>query len=91
MGLNISNLKTMRDLEYLLELIEEEIDYYNDDMIIQSDIYVGYLQDSLVKSTGNIFVTGKGEYITNLIALKNIEFLNKDAVARGELYLQKVM
>ncbi|MCQ2017533.1 DUF342 domain-containing protein [Clostridium butyricum] len=83
MGLNISNLKTMRDLEYLLELIEEEIDYYNDDMIIQSDIYVGYLQDSLVKSTGNIFVTGKGEYITNLIALKNIEFLNKDAVARG--------
>ena len=68
-----------------MRLIEEEIDYYGDDMIIQSDIYVSYLQDSLVKSTGNIFVTGKGEYVTNLIALKNIEFMNNNAVARGGL------
>lgn len=85
MGLNISNIKTLKDLDYLVELIEEEIDYYDDDMIIQSDIYVSYLQDSLVKSTGNIFVTGKGEYVTNLIALKNIEFLKSNAVARGGL------
>lgn len=83
MGLNISNIKTIKDLDYLVRLIEEEIDYYDDDMIIQSDIYVSYLQDSLVKSTGNIFVTGKGEYVTNLIALKNIEFLKNNAVARG--------
>ena len=85
MGLNISNIKTIEDLNNLSRLIEEEIDYYGDDMIIQSDIYVSYLQDSLVKSTGNIFVTGKGEYVTNLIALKNIEFMNNNAVARGGL------
>lgn len=85
MGLNISNIKTIKDLDHLAELINEEIDYYDDDMIIQSDIYVGYLQDSFVKSTGNIFVTGKGEYVTNLIALKNIEFLQGNAVARGGL------
>ncbi|WP_294404690.1 DUF342 domain-containing protein [uncultured Clostridium sp.] len=85
MGLNISNIKTLRDLDHLVDLINEEIDYYDDDMIIQSDIYVSYLQDSLVKSTGNIFVTGKGEYVTNLIALKNIEFLQSNAVARGGL------
>lgn len=85
MGLNISNIKSIRDLDYLYELVEEEIDYYNDDMLIQSDIYVSYLQDSLVKSTGNIFVTGKGEYVTNLIALKNIEFLKSNSVARGGL------
>lgn len=83
MGLNISNIKSIRDLDYLYELVEREIDYYNDDMLIQSDIYVSYLQDSLVKSTGNIFVTGKGEYVTNLIALKNIEFLKGNSVARG--------
>lgn len=85
MGLNISNIKTIKELEHLVELINEEIDFYDDDMIIQSDIYVSYLQDSLVKSTGNIFVTGKGEYVTNLIALKNIEFLQGNAVARGGL------
>lgn len=85
MGVNISNIKSIRDLDYLYELVEEEIDYYNDDMLIQSDIYVSYLQDSLVKSTGNIFVTGKGEYVTNLIALKNIEFLKSNSVARGGL------
>ena len=89
MGLNISNIKTIKDLDYLLELIEEEIDYYDNDMIIQSDIYVSYLQDSLVKSTGNIFVTGKGEYVTNLIAFKNVEFLNSNAVARGGLISAK--
>lgn len=85
MGLNISNIQTLKDLDHLLELIEEEIDYYDDNMIIQSDIYVSYLQDSFVKSTGNIFVTGKGEYVTNLIALKNIEFIQSNAVARGGL------
>lgn len=85
MGVNISNIKSIRDLDYLYELVEEEIDYYNDDMLVQSDIYVSYLQDSLVKSTGNIFVTGKGEYVTNLIALKNIEFLKSNSVARGGL------
>ncbi|WP_294377625.1 DUF342 domain-containing protein [uncultured Clostridium sp.] len=89
MGLNICNIKGIKDLEHLQDLIQEEIDYYNEDMIIQSDIYVGYLQDSLVKSTGSIFVTGKGEYVTNLIAFKDIEFLQSNAVARGGLISAK--
>lgn len=83
MGLNITKISSLDDLNILKELIENEIDFLGDDMIIPADIYVGYFQDCLVKSTGSIIVTGKGEYVSNLTALKDIIFLREDSVARG--------
>lgn len=83
MGLNISKIESIRDLNKFKELIENEIDFLEDDMIIHADIYVGYCQDCLVKSTGNIIITGKGQYVSNLIALKDIVFMREDSVARG--------
>lgn len=83
MGLNISKINSLSDLEMLKVLVENEIDFIEDDMIIPADIYVGYCQDSLIKSTGNIIITDKGQYVSKLIALKDINFLREDSVARG--------
>lgn len=83
MGLNISKISSLSDLENLKALIENEIDFIEDDMIIPADIYIGYCQDSLIKSTGNIIVTDKGQYVSNLTALKDITFLRENSVARG--------
>ena len=82
-GANISSIKDKSQLIKFEELIDNEIDFYEDDMIIQSDINIAYCQDSLIKSTGKIQVTGKGTYVSNIIALKEVEFINKKAVARG--------
>ncbi len=83
MGLNLSKINSLNNLKNLEELIENEIDFLEDDMIIPSDIYIGYCQDSSLKSTGDIVITGKGQYVSKLTALKDIIFLRNDSVARG--------
>lgn len=82
-GLNIFRINSLDDLEYLKELIENEIDFFEGDLIIQSDINLGYCQDSTVKATGSIIVSGRGEYVSKFSALKDIIFLRDDSVARG--------
>jgi len=83
MGLNILRITSLDDLEYLMELIENEIDYFEGDLIIPADINLLYCQDSTVKATGNIIINGKGEYVSKFSSLKDIIFLRDDAVARG--------
>lgn len=82
-GANISNMKSINELIEIKHIINDEINFYEDDMIIQSDINISYCQDSLIKSTGKIKVIGKGCYVSDIIALNEVEFINKDAVARG--------
>jgi len=82
-GANISSIREQSQLLDFLDLIDNEIDFYEDDMIIQSDINISYCQDSLIKSTGKIQITGKGTYVSDIIALNEVEFIRKDAVARG--------
>ena len=83
MGLNLSKIESIDDLRNLEELINNEIEMLEDNMIISADIYIGYCQDSLIKSTGNIIITDKGQYVSNLTALNDIIFLRDDSVARG--------
>jgi uncharacterized protein (DUF342 family) len=83
MGLNISKMNSLNDLDTLNEFIENEIDFLEDDLIIPADINLGYCQDCIVKATGSIFIMNKGEYVSNLTAFKDIIFIRDDAVARG--------
>jgi len=83
MGLNISKINSLKDLDTLKELIEDQINFFEDDMIIPANIYLGYCQNCIVKSTGSITISGKGEYVSTLTALKDIIFTRNDAVARG--------
>ncbi len=83
MGLNLSKIESIEDLRNLEELITNEIELLEDNMIIPADIYIGYCRDSLIKSTGNIIIKDKGQYVSNLTALNDIIFLRDDSVARG--------
>lgn len=80
---NISRIKSEHELVDFDDMLKNEIDFYEDDMIIQSDINISYCQDSMVKSTGKIVVTGKGTYVSDIIALNEVEYIQKEAVARG--------
>lgn len=82
-GANISNIKHENQLKELLKIIDKEIDFFEDDMIIQSDINISYCLDSLIKSTGKIQISGQGTYVSDIIALNEVEFVNKNSVARG--------
>lgn len=76
-------IKYSDELFDLIKCIENEIEIEMSKTTQPVDIYLGYCQDVKAKSTGDIFITGKGEYISELSAKGSIEFLSDGAVARG--------
>lgn len=76
-------IKQVEDLNYLDKEIEDEIESLNSILAVPSSVNITYCQDCTIQSSGDINITGKGEYISNITANNNINFLNKDAVARG--------
>ncbi|WP_234119554.1 flagellar assembly protein A [Clostridium hydrogenum] len=76
-------IKQAEELNYLDKEIENEIESLNSVLTMPASINITYCQDCTIQSSGNINITGKGEYISNIIANNSINFLNKDAVARG--------
>jgi uncharacterized protein (DUF342 family) len=78
--LKIQELKEMSDFQ---EIIEEEIEEIENLIVVPADIYLEYTQGSTIEASGSVFITGKGQYTSNIIALNNIEFVNEKAVCRG--------
>lgn len=83
LGYNILNIKSIDYLHKLNDIIENEIDYYDKNTVVPLDIRIGYCQECEIKSTGNIIISGAGEYTSNLSAMKDIIFTKNDSVARG--------
>lgn len=76
-------IKYYSQLFELIKCIDNEIEPQMDKINCPVDIYFNYCQDTTMKTTGNIYVTGKGQYVSNLSAEGDIEFLTDGAVARG--------
>lgn len=83
LGYNILKMNSLYDLINLRDVLENEIEYYDKNIILPLDIRVGYCQECDIKSTGNIVIGGSGAYISKLTAMKDILFTRSDAVARG--------
>jgi len=83
LGYNILNLNSLNDLFTLANILDNEIDYYDKNIIVPLDIRIGYCQDCDIKSTGNIIIGGQGAYVSKLTAMKDILFTKSDSVARG--------
>lgn len=83
LGYNILKLKSIDQLDKLLDILDNEIEFYDKNIVIPLDVRLGYCQDCEIKSTGNIIISGKGEYTSNLNAMKDIIFTQSDSVARG--------
>lgn len=83
LGINIANIKSSNDLRYLLELIDDEIEYWEGGDLIPININLKYVQNSKIKATGEIVFTGGGEYNSRIHAIGDIKFISNTAVARG--------
>lgn len=83
LGYSILNLKSFDELNKLIDIVDNEIEFYDKNIVVPLDVRIGYCQDCEIKSTGSIIINGKGEYTSNLNAMKDILFTQKDAVARG--------
>lgn len=83
LGYNILNLNSLNDIFTIVNILDNEIDYYDKNIIVPLDIRIGYCQDCDIKGTGNIIIGGQGEYVSRLSAMKDIMFTKADSVARG--------
>ncbi|NMM61255.1 DUF342 domain-containing protein [Clostridium sp. P21] len=70
-------------LRKIIEAVEEKLVILNNDLSIPVNVKLSYCQDSNVQSSGDIVISGKGEYISNIAANGSIYFMQERSVARG--------
>ena len=83
LGMGPLKIKEYKEIENFQIIVEEEIEEIENLIVIPADIYLEYVQGSTIEASGSVFITGKGQYTSNIIALNNIEFLNEKSVCRG--------
>ncbi|NRT73743.1 flagellar assembly protein A [Clostridium beijerinckii] len=83
LGLGPLKINNINEFDIFKELLDEEICEIEDLMVIPTNVHLAYAQGSTIEASGSIFITGKGQYTCNIIALENIEFTSEKAVCRG--------
>lgn len=71
------------ELDLIVNSIEEIIFELKSTLSIPVDVRMSYCQDSNIQSSGDVFISGKGEYISDITANGSIYFLQEKSVARG--------
>lgn len=82
-GIAPLSIKNYGELDELLELLKEKIFLLEASLSIPVNVKVSYAQDSNIISSGDIIVSGKGIYVSEIIAQNKIEFLTEKSVIRG--------
>jgi len=83
LGLGPLQIKKNREFQDFIEILEEEIKEMETLVVVPIDIYLAYAQGANIESSGSVFITGKGQYNSNITALNNIEFNDDNSVCRG--------
>ncbi len=83
LGLGPLKIKDFRELTNLEEILQEEIEEIETLIVIPTDIYFAYAQGATIEASGSIYITGKGQYTSNITALNKIEFTSENSACRG--------
>ena len=77
------NIKNYWELNDAVTIIDNKISVLMMNLTVPVDVVIDYCQDSTIKSSGNIILTGKGEYVSKMVASNSIIFKNDKSLARG--------
>lgn len=83
LGLGPLNIENADELGEMIEIIDIKLENLAKHLTAPVDINIGYCQDTTIDSSGNINITGKGEYVSNITAHDSIFFTGMRSVARG--------
>lgn len=83
LGFGPLKIDDIKEFENFKEILDAEICEIEDLIVIPNDIHLSYAQGSTIEASGSVFITGKGQYTCNIVALNNIEFTSENAVCRG--------
>lgn len=85
LGVGPLSIKDYTILNDIIKLIDDKLLTITDDIECDREIFLSYCQECKIHSSGNVYFTGKGEYLSEIISNKGI-YLNKDkCIARGGL------
>jgi len=77
------NIKNFEELNDVVTFIENKIAILSMKLTLPVNVVMDYCQDSIIKSSGNITFTGKGQYVSQIEASGSVIFQNEKSVARG--------
>lgn len=84
------SIKNFSELNILTKLIDSIIEMLRGTLTVPVNMKISYCQDSILTSSGNVIITGKGEYVSEIIAHESVEFINPTSVARGGVIKAKM-
>ncbi|MGG7147202.1 DUF342 domain-containing protein [Clostridium butyricum] len=82
-GFGPLNIVCEDELLDFIDILSEECDELESFESNDADIDTEYIQASKLEALGSVFIHGKGQYNSEITALKNIEFLQEKSVCRG--------
>lgn len=78
--LNIVNYMELNDA---VRIIDNKISTLEVNLTLPVDVKLDYCQDSIIKSSGNVIFSGKGQYVSQVAASDSVIFEHDKSVARG--------
>lgn len=84
-GLGPISIKCFSELYDIINIINEKISIIKENIVLPVKVQVNYVQDSRIYSSGDIVVTGKGAYLTELLARDKVLFESNNSVVIGGL------
>lgn len=82
-GMAPLGIKHFTELDRLVEASKEKLDVLSENLSLPVDVNISYCQDCNVSSSGDIYITGRGEYVSNILAHNSIIFTYDKGIARG--------
>lgn len=83
LGAGPSSIKNILEIEEILNEIDKELRELEEESKVKCDLLIEYGQESKINVMGDIIVTGKGLFTSQLYSTNNIIFNEKSSVCRG--------
>ncbi len=77
------NIRNYEELNDLVKIIDNKISVLSMKLTLPVNVVLDYCQDSIIKSSGNIIFSGKGQYVSQVEASDSVIFQKDKSVARG--------
>lgn len=82
-GLAPLNIKHFGEIDDIISLLNMKSEKMKNTLSLPVTVNISYCQDSTIQSSGDVVFTGKGMYVSNVIANNNVYFNSDRTIARG--------
>jgi len=83
LNLDPLSINGYEELNDAVIIIDNKIAGFSTDLTLPVDVVLDYCQDSTIKSSGNVILSGKGQYVSKIYASDSVVFKKDKSVARG--------